>query len=32
MLPYILTIIVAALYRGRTKAPAAMAKSYFREA
>ncbi len=32
MLPYILTIVVAALYRGRAKAPAAMAKSYFREA
>jgi simple sugar transport system permease protein len=31
MLPYILTIVVAALYRGRAKAPAAMAKSYSRE-
>lgn len=32
MLPYILTIVVAALYRGRAKTPAAMAKNYFREA
>jgi len=31
MLPYILTIVVAACFRHRRKAPAAMAKSYFRE-
>lgn len=31
MLPYILTIAVAAFFRHRLKAPAAMAKSYFRE-
>lgn len=32
MMPYILTIVVAAFFRHRIKAPAAMAKSYFREA
>lgn len=31
MLPYVLTILVAAIFRIRTPAPAAMAKSYFRE-
>lgn len=31
MLPYILTIVVAAFFRHRIQAPAAMAKSYFRE-
>jgi len=31
MLPYILTILVAAIFRTRAQAPAAMAKAYFRE-
>lgn len=31
MLPYILTIVVAAFFRTRTQAPSALAKSYFRE-
>ncbi len=31
MLPYILTILVAAIFRTRAPAPAAMAKAYFRE-
>jgi simple sugar transport system permease protein len=31
MLPYVLTIMVAAIFRTRTQTPAAMAKSYFRE-
>jgi ABC-type uncharacterized transport system permease subunit len=31
MLPYILTILVAAGFRAKMKAPAAMAKSYFQE-
>ena len=31
MLPYLLTIITAAIFGGRTKAPAALAKPYFRE-
>lgn len=31
MLPYILTILVAAIFRTRATAPAAMAKAYFRE-